>query len=347
MICLFFLLGSVHAILAEWRGSAILSALLFLAALRSKEFGIVTPILLTVLVALRLPRMPVRQALASLARRLWLHYLIVLVFGIRYLTLLPGYLASLKHDNPYRMDLHVTTVLKSLVYYTALIFGADESQRQLPPLLLTVALAAVLGWAVLRRRAGVAFGVCAYVLTLLPVCLMPNQRAQFYAYAPQVFLLLVLCLLAEEAIALLGKRERLRWTASVCLAVACLSWCVAFRRSPYFHDRVNWTLGVRRTSLRTARGVDALLPRMGPGTHIYVNHNRGTMPWLFLAPDNCSYLQLVNKQRIIDCVVDKPSEQLRAMYANDPGPKFFVNYHDDGSIDVPGSAAQPASTAKR
>jgi hypothetical protein len=333
VICLFFLLGSALAMLWGRRGATILSAVLFLAALRTKEFAIFTPFLLTVLLALRLPRMPLRHALSALARRLWMHYLILLAFCLRYLSLFPGYRAGFAHDNPYYMDLSAATVLKSLAYYTALVFGADESRWQLPPLALAVALGAALCWALLRRRAGVAFAVCAFVLTLLPVCLMPNQRMPLYVYAPQLFLILALCLLAQEALAGLGKREHLRWLAGVCIAVACLSWCVAFRRSPYFRDRVNLILAYRRTGLRTARDVDAHLPPMGPGTHVYVNRTRDTGTWL-IVPWPCPYLQLVNRQRGITCVVDQPAERLRALYAKDPGPKYFVDYHDDGSIAV-------------
>ena len=96
---------------------------------------------------------------------------------------------------------------------------------------------------------------------------------------------------------------------------------------------MNWNLTVRRTSWRTAHDVDAQLPRMGPGTHVYVNHGRDTTPWLFVAGP-CSYLQLVNRQQSITCVVDQPTEQLRALYAADHGAKFFLDYHDDGSITV-------------
>jgi hypothetical protein len=279
--------------------------------------------------------MPVRDALAVVARRLWMHYLILLAFGLRYLFLFRVYGAGLPREYPYSIDFRASTALKSLAYYTALAFGADESRWRLPPLPLALALGAILCWAILRRRAGIAFGVCGFVLTLQPVCLMPNTRLPHYVYAPQLFLILTLCLLAEEALASLGKREHPRWVAGVCIAAACLSWCVAFRRGAYFRDRVNLNLMCRRTSLRTAREVDARLPPMGPGTHVYVNRTRDTGTWLTV-PWPCPYLQLVNRQKSITCVVDQPTEQLRASYARDPGPKYFVDYHDDGSITVTG-----------
>lgn len=95
VICLFFLLASVLALLWERRGTTVLSAILFLAALRSKEFAIVTPVAFTVLVAMRLPRMPFGRTLIAIGRRLWPHYLILLVFGLRYLSLYHAYRASM------------------------------------------------------------------------------------------------------------------------------------------------------------------------------------------------------------------------------------------------------------
>jgi hypothetical protein len=83
---------------------------------------------------------------------------------------------------------------------------------------------------------------------------------------------------------------------------------------------------------------------MGPGTRVYVSHNPATTPWLFLPP--CSYLQLVNRQRGIDCVIDQPTDKLRAAYASDQGAKYFLQYHDDGSITVVGSA-RPAAAPNR
>jgi hypothetical protein len=193
-ICLFFLLGSTLAALSDRR---ILSGVLFLAALRSKEFAIVTPFLLTVLLALRLPR-------SGLVRRLWLHYVILLVFGIRYVLLYRQYRTTLAPDNLYRMDFHVATVLQSLAYYTSLIFGAE---RQIPAVPLPAVMVLILSWAILRRRAGIAFGLLAYVLTALPVLLIPRVRNACWVYAPQLFLILALGLLLEEALVRLTKRE--------------------------------------------------------------------------------------------------------------------------------------------
>jgi hypothetical protein len=86
VLCTFFLLGSTLAILSERKSFWYLSALLYLLALRSKEFGIVIPVFLTALVAIRPAEgLAPRRALLETARRLWLHYVILLAFGARYL----------------------------------------------------------------------------------------------------------------------------------------------------------------------------------------------------------------------------------------------------------------------
>jgi hypothetical protein len=314
VICLFFILASALAVLSHKRGSTALSAVLFLAALRSKEFAIVTPVLLTILVVLNSPR---------LIRRLWMHYLILLVFGVRYLFLLPSFLARSPAQDPYHMDFHVATVLQSLAYYTTLIFGM---RWPAPSWLLAALLAAVFAWAVVRRKAGVAFGIAGFVLTALPVLFLPNSRQPYWMYAPQLFLILAVCLLMEEILARFC-REPLRWAVAACIALVCLSAATRFRRSP-----VLWHISVRRACMRTTTDAAVQIPKLGPGTHIYVNHGLET-PWLFMAGP-CDYFKLINQQRGISCVLGKPADQLRAMYASDSGPKYLVDYRKDGSITV-------------
>jgi hypothetical protein len=322
VICLFFLLGSALSVLSEKRGSAALSALLFLAALRTKEFAIFTPVLLTVLVGLQPPRIPLRETLARLGRRLWMHYLILIVFGLRYLFLFPRYFAVAGPQDPYHMDFRIATVLNSVSYYTALVYGAHP----LPPLMLAALFTAIFSWAVVRRRAGIAFGIAAYVLTLLPVCFMPNIHLPYWLYAPQLFLILTVCLLLEEILARFC-REPLQWAVAACIALVCLSAATRFRRSP-----VLWHISVRRACMRTTTDASVQFPRLGPGTHIYVNHGQET-PWLFL-PGPCDYFKLINQQRGISCVLGKPADQLHALYERDAGPKYLVDYRKDGSIAV-------------
>ncbi len=322
-ICLFFLLGSIVAMLSDrW----MVSAVLFFLALRSKEFAIFTPFLLTLLLALRLPRL---NLIRGLAKRLWLHYAILIAIGIRYATLYRVYRADAAPDSPYRMDFHVSTVVESLAYYTRLIFGEEDSRWHIPPWVLAGLFAATFVWSVIKKRSGIAFGIATYFSTALPVLLMPYTRAEYWVYGPQLFLILAFTLLVQDAIQQIWTQQFPRWVAAVCVALVCMGWCVTFRRSSYFHDRVHWNIEVRGISARTAHDVNAELPRLAAGTHIYVDHKPDTVPWLFF-PGPCTYLRLRDRQPEITCVLDNA----RAVYDSDHGPKFLVDYHDDGSIAI-------------
>jgi len=68
---------------------------------------------------------------------------------------------------------------------------------------------------------------------------------------------------------------------------------------------------------------------MGPGTHVYVSHVPDATPWLFVAGP-CSYLRIVNREESITCVLDAP----RATYEKDAGPKYLVDYREDGSVTL-------------
>lgn len=224
--------------------------------------------------------------------------------------------------------------------------NAEESRRQVAPVLLAVVFIGLLSWAILRRRAGIAFGLISYVLTALPVLLMPYTRQAYWMYAPQMFLILALCLLLEEGLRNIAKTQQLRWVGAVGVVAVCMGQRVAFRRSDYFRDRVHWMIDVRRISARTARDASALIPELGPGTHVYVNHAHDTQPWLFM-PGPCSYLQVMNQQRSITCVLNQPMPKLREMYLNDQGPKYFVDYHEDGSIIVEPPGCEPERPLRR
>ena len=316
VICLFLMLSSALAALPERRGANVASALLFLAALRTKELAIVTPALLTILLATFSPK--------QIWRRLWMHYAILAVFGLRYLGLASAYFTSNMPDNPYHMSFRASTVLDSLAYYTGLILGL---RWPLPSWILAALLAGILVWAAVRRRTGILFGITAYILTAFSVFLMPNLRIPYWMYVPQLFLILAVALLLERLIAVCLREERWRWAAAVCLALVCLSAATRFRRSP-----VLWHISVRRACWRTATDAARELPSLAAGAHIYVNSGTETA-WLF-RPGPCDYFKLVNKQRDIACVLGKPRSELRALYDAGRGPGYFVDYRADGSITL-------------
>jgi hypothetical protein len=49
----------------------------------------------------------------------------------------------------------------------------------------------------------------------------------------------------------------------------------------------------------------------------------------------CDYLRLAHRDRTLSCVIMKPEPELLEMYNRDPGGpggKYFVDYHEDGSL---------------
>ena len=73
VLCLFLMLASILAFLSRKPGAAVLSALLFFLALRTKEFAIVLPVLLLAIAYFE-----------KTLRRLWIHFAIWAVFLVQY-----------------------------------------------------------------------------------------------------------------------------------------------------------------------------------------------------------------------------------------------------------------------
>jgi hypothetical protein len=322
------MLGSTLAMLSQRRWQWVLSAVLYLLALRSKEWGIVIPIFLTALVIVRqAPGSTPRRLLIEVGKRLWAHYLILLVFGACYLRLALQAQATLRAGAPYHVDLGLVTIYHSLAYYTALIFSADERPWSWA---LFAGLILICLYALVRRRGLILFGALAYVLTLLPVSMIPNQRTQYYAYGPQIFLILILCLFLEDVLDLIPKQPALRWIAGVCAAMVLLTGISFIRASNYYVDRMHWFWMMRETSWRSAGDAQTQLSHIGPGSHVYVESGEAR-PWLFAAGPG-SYLQVWRNDPSIECIVDKPEAELRALYDRDNAEKYLLDYAPDGSF---------------
>jgi dolichyl-phosphate-mannose--protein O-mannosyl transferase len=121
--------------------------------------------------------------------------------------------------------------------------------------MILVMVLAMAGHAACRRHRRALWAFAAFVLTLLPVSIIPGNRCSFYVYAPQLFLLLAVALIIDDVLKLSVRNERNRWFALVATAALVLTSVVSFQRGPYFADRVSWTLGVRRVSAVTARSL--------------------------------------------------------------------------------------------
>jgi len=330
VLCTFFLLASIFTILGEKRWCHYLSAVLFLLALRSKEFAIVTPVILTMLVAWRAAGgRSARQTLRTVLARLWLHYLVLIAFGARYLYFMLHMRDSIPASDPYYMDFRLATVVHSVLYYVALAFGREDfSLNWLPPgILLTLAV-----YGLVRRRIGVWIALAAFLLTILPVATLPRLRTPFYVYGPQVFLLLAICLLLEDVAGLVSKRSTVRWAATACAAAGLLCYGAALRRTVYYRSRIGFTQTVRSACALSAADARAKLGAIGPGSHIYLNHGNQT-PYLMTAGP-CRFLRILRHDDSISCVIGKPYEELRKLYDLDASEKYFVDYQPGGSLAV-------------
>ena len=317
VLCTLFLLASLLTGLGETGPYWYSSALLFLLALRSKEFAIVTPVLLTLLLLCR------RHNITAIGKRLWLHYLILTIIGLRYLSFVPQMRASIPSNHPYYLHAGIATVWRSLAYYTALIFTLEDPGRFAAIPLLGVALIAI--YAIIRRRSLTLFGLAAYILTLLPVSMLPNSRQPIYAYGPQIFLILAIGLFLHDLAA--------PWLAQVAIAAVILIGAYAIRTSPYFHERIAFYRNVREICTRTAREAAVQLSSIGTGARLYISSGPSP-PWLMTAGP-CDYLRLAHHDRTLSCIIMKPEPELLEMYnrgPGGPGGKYFVDYHEDGSL---------------
>jgi hypothetical protein len=336
VLCTFFLLGSTLAMLSERKFFWFLSAILYLLALRSKEFGIVIPVFLTALVALRAAKgLTPRRLIVETARRLWLHYAILLAFGARYLWLARDIRTKLPAGTTYYMDFSSAALLHSLSYYAALVFGAEDHYLGF----VAVSMLAILAYAVVRRRFMILFGLGAFLLALLPVSLLPNIRAPFYVYGPQVFLLFAVALFVQDILDLAFSGGPIRWWAGMCVALIVLAAASGFRTSGYFRDRIHFSWMVRNATGTSAASVRKELAGIGPSAHIYVNSGQET-PWLF-AYGNCVYPRLLRHSGTIECVIRKPEPELLALYERDPSEKYFADYAPDGRLSVRFRALTP------
>lgn len=338
VLCTFFLLGSMLAIVSERKWFWLLSALLYLLALRSKEFGIVIPVLLTALLAIRSAKgLAPRRMLLEIGRRLWLHYVILLAFGARYVWLARDIRTKMPAGTPYYMDFSPMAVLQSLAYYVALVFGAEDHYRGLVAVLMLV----ILAYAVARRRVIILFGFGVFLLTMLPVSLLPNIRAPFYVYGPQIFLLFAAAVFLQDAVEFTSGRSSIRSWVGLCMALIVLTAASSFRLSGYSKNRIHGSWMVRSATGRSAASIRKELAHIGPSSHIYVNSGQET-PWL-LAYGDCAYPRLLRRSPLIQCVIRKPEPELLALYERDSAEKYFLDYAPDGTLSVRFSIPPPAA----
>jgi hypothetical protein len=336
VLCTFFLLGSTLAILSERRSFWFLSAVLYVLAVRSKEFGIVVPVFLTALIAIRTANgLAPRRMPLEIGKRLWLHYAILLAFGARYLWLARDIRTKMPAGTPYYLDFSPAVLLQSLAYYAALVLGAETHYLGFAVALMLV----ILAYAVVLRRTMILFGFGAFLVTLLPVGFLPNIRAAFYVYGPQIFLLFAVALFLQDILDLAFSGVAIRCWAGVCAALLVLTAASSFRAGDYFKDRVRWSWMVRSATGTSAASMQRELADIGPSAHIYVNSGQET-PWLFAYGD-CVYPRLSRHSPSIECTIQKPEPELRTLYERDSSERYFVDYAPGGKLSIRFSSLIP------
>ncbi len=317
VLCLFLMLSSTLVFLSKKPGTALLSALLFFLALRTKEFAIVLPLLLLAIAYYE-------QTL----RRLWIHLSIWAVFLVQYALLIRRMIPTMPVSNPYTIHADLRTVLTSFLFFTSLIFHEEAHPRRAAVILLLVL--AMVAYAFYRRRGWILWNLAAYALTLLPVTIIPGNRAQFYTYAPAMFLLFAAALTIEDLITLTTANQRQRWIALAATTAAVLLSVALFQKGPYFKNRVAYTLSQRGSAQRTASDLSALLPGLPPGSWLSVY--QGANPSWLLIPGPCDYLNLPLRRQTYRCLVSSSLDDSRQQYAAQKPPKYYLVYSADGSL---------------
>jgi hypothetical protein len=339
VLCLFFMLASIVAFLSTKHWAAPFSAVLFFLALRSKEFAIVLPVLLLGIVYCETP---IPRAM-QVVKRLWMHLAIWAAFLYQYAVLIHHMIPVTSAGNPYKIRADLKTVLTSLWYYIPLIFHAEATRTKIMILMVTLSM---VGYAVFRRHRWALWAFAGFLLTILPVSIIPGNRSSFYVYAPQLFLLLGAVLVADDVLRLSTKSDRNQWFASIATVAVVLTSVISFQRSDYFRNQVIWTLGVRRVSATTAADAFKLLPGITPDSWLFIYSAKDT-PWL-LFPGPCDFLNILQHRPAFNCVLGSSSGQIRAQFEAHQGPKYYMTYGTDGSLRMPDEmsalARQPAQS---
>ncbi|MGA2594674.1 MAG: hypothetical protein ABSH32_32650, partial [Bryobacteraceae bacterium] len=86
------------------------------------------------------------------------------------------------------------------------------------------------------------------------------------------------------------------------------------------------------TTATTARDAAVQLSGIGPGSHVYLDSGSST-PWLMTAGP-CDCLKILRRDHSVACVIQKPEPVLHELYDRDVAEKYFVDYHEDGSLKI-------------
>jgi hypothetical protein len=262
LLCCTFVLLVALTFDAPRRGLRIASVILTYLAMRTKENAIVIPAFLVVIIMTSYPR---RDWIAVAKRTLWPHLLLGLVLAACYAPLLMRHQTVETASNLYRMQFTPRAFFGGLYYYTSTMFyGRPWPVGRL--IRWTIALAALAAGAAWRTRATLV-GLAGFVLFLVGVIFMPNQRQALYLYVPAAFFVLALGGALERA------AERLpvapAWREAVAVA-AILFFVAALPHRALMERRSEWILSHTARARRDMEVFRAHVPSLRPDARIAI-----------------------------------------------------------------------------
>lgn len=187
LICSTFILGSIYTFMKYAERSEkkyLLFALIFqILAIRSKEFGILTPVFIFGFLLLNN-----RYKLSNFFREAIVLFGTSGFFGSIYLLLLLKDKAS--STDSYSIALDFVAMAANLRNYYSILFFRDETISLI--LLLPIFVTCLLSRKLKLLRNGLIY-IFLFLVSLGPVLILPNQFSEIYLYYPHLFAILAFC----------------------------------------------------------------------------------------------------------------------------------------------------------
>jgi hypothetical protein len=236
------------------------SVILFYLALRTKESAIVAPGLLLAIMLVSHPR---KEWIAEARRTLWPHVALAAAFAAWYTPLLVQHQGGEGAGSPYRMEFSARAFFEGLYdYVSTMLYGRPWPVGRL---IRWIGVASLLAAGLAARARATLIGLAGFVLFLLPVLFLPNQRQALYLYIPAVFFVLALGGGAEAAAKRLHLPVRWRESAAVALMLLCV---VALPHRAKMQSRADWLLAHTVRAKADLEAFRASVPALRTGARI-------------------------------------------------------------------------------
>ncbi len=187
LICSTFILGSIYAFMKYVEKSEkkylLFALMLQILAIRSKEFGILTPLFIFGFLMLNN-----RYKLFKFYREVIIIFSTSILYGSIYLYLLLNDKAS--STDSYSTALDWEAIVGNLRNYYSILFFRDETISLI--LLLPIFVTYLLNRKLRLLQNGLIY-IFLFLVSLGPVLILPNQFSEIYLYFPHLFAILAFC----------------------------------------------------------------------------------------------------------------------------------------------------------